>query len=769
MQFNGSIKAGRGGSWWVLLGILVLVAHASLFGVGPVGEDFRTLVEASRGVYPELGGEADGTFEVLFDRAGTGGRPLAAWSLGLSSWIWTSGGEWTPFASSGMRFENLVLLALVAHLLGRLLRRLLAPWTDSGQASAASNAVFMMLLVHPLSVSAVASPAARGDLIAAALAMFASLAFLKGRQERTHWLVALAAFVTAISTQASELGYLLPVWLGVIEFTSSRRYRPGHVRLRTGITTLIVFGAFAGSDVLLRVGLGFEDPWPAELSASLATLTSFHDGMVALLSGLTKLGVLILPVNGANAGAMGFVCGALLLVAVIQPALHAGLSAPRFWITLLCIWLALVLLAEAFRATLHVGPNDFSASAGLFPAVLVMAVGLSVASTAVSGSRRQGLPLLIAFLLCALARSNARGWRASAKDAREFSTQVAQVLEREGAKPRYFALDPPDLVDLFHATPENLAWMFDGASLAGGPRAEDLVFERMSEAAFGALARLEEFDRIRERGLVLVFANRRIHPSGPAIWVGERLRDPSTESAVLEWRNPVGEAGGADALFDGGHWVGPDGARPFVADSAGIELVTVRGAASAESEIQNRSTHPEIFWRARGGVVQGGRLEGVWFGAPGERQAVFDTGRSLDWLLGPRVDSLMLMGDLAESPAAEVWARPPAISGHLEPEIDGDDWHLGTPASQALEGLPGTLPGGDLDEEAIEEQWVLTLLDLESFEYEEIPCEVDEDGALSAPDAEEISQALRRAPGSLAWGIERRLGSVVIERSGGRL
>lgn len=754
-----SIKTGRGGSWWALMGILVLVAHASLFGVGPVGDDFRTLVEASRGVHPELGGEADGSSLLWFERFGTAGRPLAAWSLGLSSWIWTSEGVWTPFAASGMRFENLLLLVLVAHFLGRLLRRLLVPWTDRDQASAASNAAFLLLLVHPLSVSAVASPTARGDLIAGALGMLACTAFLKGRQERDYLFVALAALLTWVATQASELGYVLPIWLGLIEYTSSRRYRAAHVRLRTGFTTVVAFGAFAAGDVLLRIGLGI-DPWPQELHQSLESLSSLSAAMLALLSGLTKLGVLILPVNGANAGGVGFVCAALLLVAVVQPALHAGLSAPRFWITLLGIWLALVLLSLGMRANLHVGPDQFSASAGLFPAVIVMALGLSVASTAVSGSRRQSLPLIIAFLLCALARSNARGWRAAAKDAREFSVEVGELVARGGTDRRYLVMDPPGVVDLYHVEPEPLGWALDRAITSLDLKAEELSVQGLSEGALKAFARLDEFDAWREAGLEVVFANRRVNPSGAVQWVSQALETPEAMGRVLEWSNPLDEAGVGRSLSEGGHWQGADGVRPFAADSAAIELITVRPLSATQEEGEGdalREDSAELFWRARGGVVQGDRLVGVWVTDAQGRQAVFDTGSRLEWLLGPKVDSLLLMGELAESRGADVWARPMQLGGALEPRIDEENWRLGQPEFIEFE------------EVSLQQSWILTLLDLQSFEYREILCELDEQGVLSAPGAEEISQALRRSPGSLAWGLERRVEGLVIERTGGRL
>lgn len=753
------MKAGRSGSWWALLGILVLVAHASLFGVGPVGNDFEVLVESSRAVHSEGGGESADALEHIFGRAGTNGRPLAAWSLGMSTWIWTSGGHWTTFAASGMRFENLLLLGLVAFLLSRFLRRLLLPWTDSEQASAASYAVFMLLLVHPLSVSAVASPAARGDLLGACFALLASLAFLKGRQDRRFGLVAVAALATALATQASELGYAVPIWLALIEYSSSRRHRSTQARIRTCVSTLIIFGAIAGLDIAMRIGLGI-DPWPSELQASLLTLTSFQESMYAIYSGLTKLGVLILPVNGANAGALGFVFAALILVAVIQPVLHASRSAPRFWIMVLCIWLALVLFAEAMRATLDVGPNDFSASAGMFPAVIIMAVGLSVASTAVSGTRRQSVPLVVAFLLCSLARSNARGWRSAAKDARRFSTELSASIAKFGSDPTYYVIDSSGLSDLYAATPLDLGWIFDEAFSGEKLRAEELRFHHLTEAGFLNFARLEEFDVARSKGLVALFPNRLVNPGARTHWVSEELSSAPAAGRVQEWRNP------SAAEASGGHWLAQDGAQPFVANSASIEVITVKVKTLSEgTERDNEAA--EIYWRARGGVVQGGKLSGPWFESDGGRQAIFDTGSSISWLLGPRVDSLLLMGDLAETAGASVLPSPPLLDFPVEPEIDDDDWHLGVlPEPEPEQDQPDSV---DSEPTPLSNEWYLTLLDLQSYEFVEILCELDDDRSLNAPDAEEISQRLRQSPGSLAWGVEHRIDGALIARSGGRL
>jgi hypothetical protein len=754
--------------WWTLLGLLVLVAHASLFGVGPVGEDFPILVETSRAVHPDLGGIPGSALETCFELSGTSGRPLAALSLVTSSWFWSSDGIWTHVALGFLRLENLLLLTLSAFVLCRFLRRLVAPWVGSEGAQAAGQAALLMLMVHPLSVTAVATPAARGDLLGAAFGICAAAAFLRGRQERSYWLVASAAPLVLLSTLASELGYLLPLCLGFVEYFSSRRYRPQQVRLRTGITTVLVFGAFASLDVLLRLGLEV-NPWPQDLEASIQALSSLSGVWYALLSGLTKIGVLILPVNGANAGGMGFVVATLLLVAVLQPALHAGLSAPRFWLTVLCCWLTAIVIAGLARAGVQVGPGNLSSAATLLPAVIVMVIVFALASTSVSGSRRQVLPIVVACLLCTLARSNARGWREAAKDAEQLATQMAPILTQQGPQQQFLVVDAPGMVDLYAACPDDLGWMFDravrGMEFAVDPLpAEQLQIQGLSRESLLMLTRLKDFDQRRAAGLVIVFHMRHVQPSAKPRWVAERISENGPHPEVHSWLNAQSEAAAPGSSSRGGHWVGTQQEAPFFADPATLECLTIREEGSAPVEAEGEPAEaakpeleePEIYWRARGAVVRGGVLRGVWLQDGEGRTAVFDPGSDLDWLLGQRVDSLLLMGELAEMHGAEVWAAPPAIPNLIEPAVDGDDWSLGSPKPLIY-----------LDTSLVE-SWHLTLLDLDSLKSLTLDCELDSRGMLVAQDAEELSQGLRNQPGSLAWGLERRVGDLVLQRVGGR-
>jgi len=754
-------------AWWTLMALLLVVVYVPLLTAGPVGEDYPVLVEASRSVHAELGGEADGGADLFYDREGTAGRPLAALSLGTTSWLWTRAGVWTPFALFGLRLENLILLLTCAWFLGHFVRRLVVPWTGAEQADAARFAAWMILALHPLSVSAVAAPAARGDLLGGLLAAAAGTAFLRGRQERSYLYVALAAILTFTTTLASELGYLLPVWLAVIEYYSSRRYRPGRVRIRTAVTTLVVFGLFAALDLVLRA-IQELPLWPRDLERTCHMLGDFGQFWTALLNGLEKLGVLMIPVGDGGFAGIGYVIAVLLVVLVLQPALHAGRSAPRFWATVLTAWLALVVMTESMRAFLVVHPGDFSGAAGLFPAVLVMSIGLSLGSTAVSGVRRYGIPVVAALLFSVLARSNAVGLRAASDEGRVFRSEVGMVIAEGGSRQHYLILDPPEIVLAHTVTPERLEWMFDPAIGGAGGSAEELWVRPAQAAALLGFAREPEFDSLRGSGLTVVLPAERIDSASPTSWASQRFASVTETPTVISWRNLTPDPTDDQSRLARGHWSGADGAVPFLADSASIEHIVVDlppGTPCFGS--------PEILWRARGGLAHGGRLVGIWTAGPEGPRAVFDPGTSLAWLLGPRVDILLLMGSLADVPGAEVFSAPPpvpGVSGPIVDEEDEEDWSFRPIAAEL------SRPASGEEEWPIdsEETWVLTLLDLEGYAYAEIDCEFEEaeeegeDGVWIAPDAAATAAGLRSAEGTLAWALERRIEGVVLERSRGR-
>ncbi len=803
----GSVSGERSRVWWALIPLLLLFVYGPLVGAGPVGEDYQVLVESSRAVNSELGGAVDGGVDLMYSRAGTDARPLAALSLGTTGWLWTQAGVWTSLALTCLRLENLALLVLGAYLLGHFVRRLVVPWTGREQAVAAGRAAMLLLCVHPLSVSAVAAPSARGDLLGGLLAVAAGAAFLRGRQERSYGFVGLAALLTLLSTLASELGFLVPLWLSLIEYFSSRRYRPGPVRTRTALTTFFVFGAVASSDIILRLVAGVP-AWPENLAVSLGMWLDLGTLWTAALFVLQKLGLLMVPVNGAGAGGIGYVVAVLVLVAVIQPALHAGRSAPRFWATVLSAWLVVILMTASIRASVSVGPGDLSAAAGLFPAVMVMAIGLGLAGTAVTGRRRYGIPLVVALMLSALARSNAEGLRAAADEGLGFQQQVGEIITEGGADQHYLVLDPPELTRGYGVLPRELDWIFDRA-MGFQPGSEALWVRPITEPALVAFSREPEFDALRRDGLVLITRHHGPSQGGTQgaetsssraldRWRGQALELTGLAPRVMSWRNAEPAQDDPEDVEGSGHWTGELGDRPSFLDSAAVEQITVdvgplevtpleseiasEGIASegiASEEIASEEIAeerdaaeptseehqapqafapepPSIYWRSRGGLVRAGEMEGVWVLREGRHLAVFDPGGSLEWLLGPRVDSLLMLGILRDAREAELRPTEPAVEGVAGFEIRNEDWWFVPREDDAA------LLGG------AESEWVVTLLDLADLRYLEVQCEFDGD-VLVAEEVEVVVRHFWSGRARLAWALERRVNGVVISRTSGRL
>ncbi|HIG10525.1 MAG: hypothetical protein ABGY71_02010 [bacterium] len=752
-------------AWWLLIVLLMVVVFQPLFGGTAVGADYLSLAEASRLLQPSLDGARAQPVDFFLNSGGSAGRPLAALSLAVSSWIWTAGGVWTPVALGALRMENMILLLVCAYLLGRFVRRLVAAWTGPEEAAAAGHAAWLFLCIHPLSVSAVASPAARGDLLGGLCAVAAGTAFLRGRQEGSYRFVVLAAVCTLACSLASELGYLVPFWLALIEYYSSRRYRRGAVRMRTAFSTLLAFSAAASADIVLRAFQGLPAA-PPDLNRSLWMFLDLGDMWLAGFHALEKLGVLMVPVNQAGAGGIGYILAVLVLVGVLRPALHAGRSAPRFWATVLLAWLVVVLLTASMRAFTTVVQAEFSQAAGLFPAVLVMVIGMGLAATAVSGRRRYGIPLVVALMLAVLARSNAVSWRKSADEARDFQEQVGEVIAKGGAAQRYLVVDAPGLTSGYRALPEALDEIFSRpfGFRDGAPNWLRLI----DSSALVAFAREREFDHLRREGLVIVLRRSsssaqnasaaeepdEAEPQGFGRWRGQALEIAGLAPSVLAWRNADPDSEDEQSVFSRGHWVGVAGDVPYFADSSSIEQITVAVAGSEPTEFDDP---PQIFWRARGGLMGGGDLRGVWLRSGEGRRAVFDPGGRLEWLLGPRLDSLLLIGSLAEAQDAEVWPTPPRVQGVVGFGMRGEDWTF----------LPRIS-----DEELLFEgtsEWVVTLFDLVDWSYLEIPCEVDVEERVLAPEVEDFLRHVWSGRGHLAWSLERRVEGLVVARSKGRL
>lgn len=721
--------------------LLLSYAYSPLVRAAFVGEDFPVLIDAGRLAWPEMRPVPEGAAEPepfrladLYTVRGTDERPLAALSLALSSRLFSDRGHWDGTESRLVRGENLLLLAAAAIALSRFVRRMLVPWTGSEHASAAGWASAVLFLLHPLSLSSVATVSSRGDVLALAIGIASAAAFLRGRQERQYGFVVLAGLGAILIGMCSELSMFLPPILAIGEFVSARRYRPMIVRLRTAGTTLLVFGGAITLEALLRYALSESLTGPA-YARSLAALTSGENAETALAFTTEKLGVLLLPVNTFGIGLSGYAIAGVLALVAAQPALVAARAAPRLWIWLIVAWFVSILFTALPHALVRVHPGDLTHARVLFPAAAVMAVGLAVTSTSLSGARRTVLPIVIAMGLAVLAHGNARPWMKASDAVEEMRADLADARVLHGKELRLLVLDPPESVEGLDAVRPALAWMLDPAftTEAAEPVAADRV-RGLDYDAFRMLTREPEFTALRRAGLIVVFPER--------LLVAEAGLDAGRKSvrvsAVAESQDP--------RLWRG------DGRSPDV-DLEALQERTVRARALPEVDTESA---PTLGFRARGALCERGELTGAWVAGEDGQEAYFDVERSLCWLLGGRIRRIWFEEALSRVVSAEVLERPLRLVPGVAPRTEGGDWRIDLDAG----ALPVPRTG-----EAV---WRLELLDVATFARVELPATLDAGGLVVPDAATRAAELLEGERGPVAWSLEYRIDDVTVARERGR-
>ncbi len=717
---------------------LVAFAYAPLVDAEFVGEDFPVLIDAGRIAWPEMRPLEDGVapdFEIedLFGVHGTDERPLAAISLAISSRLWSDKGAWSGSEAVWLRAENLFLLVIAALALVRLVRRLLLPWTGSEHARAAGRAAAAVFLVHPLSLSSVASVAARGDVLAMAIGMVSAAAFMRGRQERQYVLTALASVGAVITGMCSAISMFLPLILAIAEFVSARRYRPASVRLRTASTTLIVFGGAITLEALLRYALpnSFEPP---AYVRSLAAIASVPNAQQALAFTLEKLGVLFLPVNTFGIGFTGFAIAGLISLIAVQPALVAARSAPRLWAWLVVAWFVSVVLTELPQALVRVHPADLTHAQALFPAAAAMSVGLAVAATALSGLRRQLLPLVIATGFAILAHANALPWTSASAEVARMRVDLDAARVLHGRDQEVLVLDPPTLVGGLDAVRSALPWMLDPAFNRGETEtASETTVRGLEFDAFRLLSREVEFTRLRESGVIIVFPAS-LFEAGPASERLSVLLGPEMESTGPRlWR---GE--------------GP----PPVLD---LEALSIRGIRVRALPATETKGVPVVSWRARSPLCDRSELAGVWIDGEDSPEAIFDVERSLCWLLGQQVRRVWFEEVLTRPVSVEVLDSPQLIDSELVPSAVAEDWIFEfDPAA-----LPRPLAGDGI--------WLVELVDLDSYQYFAVRATEDREGRIIVAGATSlVSDIVKRGGGPVVWSLDYVAAGTTLARSRGR-
>ena len=721
----------RQGARTVLVGlgltVLVAFAYAPVLRAGLAGGDYRRLVEAGE-PWHVTGGPSELA-------------PLLHLSLRLSRAAWglVSPGPLGLEPALYLHLEALALVGLAAAGLGFFARRLALPWTGSEHAVAAAWAAAVVFLVHPLAVPAVAVIAARETLLGTVFGVWASAAFLRGRQDREYGYTAASVLLCVLGGFASPTALGLPFLLAGVELVSAHRYRPWNVRLRTATTTLVVFGAAASLYPILRVARLGPDGLPASFRA-LRAVTSGTDAALQATGAVEELGLLILPSNPWVLRFAGTALAGAVFLLAMQPGFVAARSAPRLWGRLSTSWLAVLLASEVFHAHVRVSPADLSRSWVLLPSVAVMACGIGLGATALSGARRLVVPWVVAVGYASLAHGNALPWLAAAERVDALRADLLRARELHGTDARLLVIDPPRRVAGVEPLGEALTWLVHPDFDAGGGAARATPDVRgLSEAAFLALLREPEFDAIRAEPFVLLLAEGALDDAGASA-----ARSPR-RSVLIEPASPSGPPRS---------WRGE-------LRSPALELDPLRESAliATVGAGDPTDTLREVGWLSSplGELPREGTLPGVWLPERDGARGIFDLGGSLRWRLSGRVRLFFFPGGTRPLQRAEVEARLPELGSGVQPERDGDDWLFPLPDTDVTRAAGSRA------------HWVVGLFDLASYEHRELRASVEPGGRLRSPGAAAlVADIVLRTGAAVAWTLDCRVEELTIARARGR-
>jgi len=123
----------------------------------------------------------------------------------------------------------------------------------------------------------------------------------------------------------------------------------------------------------------------------------------------------VLPANQEVTGLVGVAIGGAVFLLAVQPALVAARSAPRLWGWLLFGWFVALATSALLQANV--------------PAMAVMAVGLGLTSTALSGPRRPYVAWAVVLGYAILGYGNARTFGPAARAVEELRRDVRAALE----------------------------------------------------------------------------------------------------------------------------------------------------------------------------------------------------------------------------------------------------------------------------------------------------------------------------------------------------
>ena len=717
-------------SWGTFAAVLLFLAawaYAPVVSMPIGGEDVPTAIGAR-----EIAWSESSRVDDLFRVPGVEGRPGAALSLGLSSALWAPDGQWTPEAARRARIENLLLLLLCAVLLAPLLRRALQPWTPRDQSKGAGFAVALLFAIHPLAVLSASRLASRGDLVALALSIAALGSFLHGRQARAPRRVVLACFLTAAAGFFSEIDIFIPIAAAVLEYVSSRRHRKRARRARTALNTFVAFTACVALEWSVRLALGADNSPVLTYrgGSSLDLAPPSGDGVVL---GLEKLGVLMLPVNTYGSGTPGYVLAALAVLVGLQPALVAARWAPRLWGWILLGWVLAIAATQIPDAIVRVEPQSLVRAEVLIAPTLVMALGLGISSTALSGVRRYATPIVVAALYTLLAHESVMARNHALEPVEKLHDELLRQVDERGGDELYVVIDPPPTSAGYDPLGNVLPWLLHPAFLpASVDRQTRVALFGLDRSALRAWIREADFQAARQDGLVLLVPAAQLQGLEPGLglteWIAVEVPGSEPSRGRRIWR---------------GEGRSPSGVE--------FEPWTARSVVVAAMPDATTEARPALRWNARSTLYHDGEAEGRWLRSPDGPVAVFDMADDWSWLLGERIRRVWTLGSLLSMSSTQVLEDVPEVSGELEPRVSGADWLFGLAGADVPVAIGGTA------------EPLLLLFDRSTLDFVELRPARASEGRLRFDGAEDrVQHAFRSGSGPITWILEWRVDDVTV-------
>ncbi len=617
------------------------------------------------------------------------------------------------------RLENLAVLLATALCLRAASARLLAPWMGVAPAARAASLGALLFVFHPSSAAAVASLSARGELAALFLCSAAAALFLRGRQEGLYVLTSVSLGLVVLAACAAPLARAWPALLAGAEYLSAHRYRRRSSRVRTALTTLVVFGAGAALPLLVAALGG-----PPQLAASAGGgfPTTWEALRAEAAAAVEELGLLVLPSNPELLGAGGSVLAGALFLCALQPAFRAASHAPRLWGGVLLSWVISFALVWLARTGVRASGAGFDLAWSALPAASILGLGLGIAASARSGLALVGLSSVLFLGFAALGHANARP--------RSRATDVVRGLRRDLTRARalregapVLVLEPPGAVDGVDPLHGALAWLAHPALDESSAPFDPLAVRGLSTRAFLEFSEQEEFEELREAGVIVLAP---APDGGPRAAVLVTAGAPS--GGTRSWRREL---------------------RSPVLDLDPFEFDTVRVTAGLESSPAELA---RVAWRTKNGEGAGS-APGVVLEQGGGRLALFDLSRSLDWRLGGRVHHVVFEHGNRPIEEAEVLEELPEL-GVPAPEVDGADW------TWPSAGLALPAPGGT---------FALTLFSLAELECLELALEPGAGGELRASGAARFARRALELGEPLAWSLDYRIDGQALARARGRM